>query len=242
MGFRLNPVEFLGSSNESPCVKQVVGVSGSGKTEWLNAMIRSAARSKDSNPRHRYIIFDIKNDGNADMVEHPASTISGAIRQAEEEKVVVIHPTIEEADDMLEDLISWMFYTAQELGEEFSATLVIEESSTYIGSHAASIPTQVKRLATQGRSMGLSLILVNQRALGNKWTDTQSQSMIMFRLARPDAEMLKKRWGVESESLNSRLAERKFSYALYDLEELKLSFYEPINYTGRPKNPITSPK
>ena len=128
---------------------------------------------------------------------------------------------------MLDDIISWLFDVA-DYDPDFSATLILEESSTFIGSSVGSIPPSVKRFATQGRSKGLSLLLVNQRALSNKWADTQSSSITMFRMAIPDRKMLLDRWGVRSEDIDERLKKKKFSFAHFDLEELNLSFYDPI--------------
>ena len=234
----MNPASFLGSVRTSPCVKQVVGVSGSGKTVYLNRMLRAAIKSSDFQKLHRFIVVDVKHDGYHDLVEYPAQTAGGAIKQLTDERLVVVHPSIEEAPFIIDELIGWLFDTAQRLGEEFSATLVIEESSTYIGSHAGSIPDSIKRYATQGRSLGLSIILVNQRSLGNRWTDTQSDALVLFRLAIPDADMLRKRWGVNHDELNERLASKKFSFAVYDLEELDLKYYAPVEYSEGGGKPV----
>ena len=92
----------------------------------------------------------------------------------------------------------------------------------------------MKRFATQGRSLGLSLLLVNQRALNNKWVDTQSQGITIFRLAIPDSELLKKRWGLSHDEIDAKLSEKKFSFAHYDLESLSLSYYDPIKDKKHP--------
>lgn len=224
----MTPSELFGSNKTSPCVRQVYGISGSGKTYFLNQMIRQGIKSKDFDPMWRFIIFDVKHEGYADLVKSPATSTEEAIKNLKDERVAVIHPPIEYSQQELDDLIYWLFETAQRV-ENFGATLILEESSTFIRSSVGGIPASIKRMATQGRSLGLSMVLANQRSLSNKWTDTQSSSITMFRLAVPDGEMMKKRWGLKHDEIDQRLAEKKFSFAHYDLESLDLSYYAPLH-------------
>jgi len=217
---------LFGSNRTSPAVRQVYGVSGTGKSVFLCESLRMACRGKGFSPKHRFIIFDIKHDG-YETLAPPVTSVARAIQALDKDKLVVVHPSIEEADEMLDDLISWMFDVA-DYDEDFSATFILEESSTFIGSSVGSIPPSVKRFATQGRSKGLSLLLVNQRALSNKWADTQSSSITMFRMAIPDRKMLLDRWGVRSEDIDEKLKKKKFSFAHFDLEDLSLSYYDPL--------------
>ena len=148
----------------------------------------------------------------------------------EKSRITVIHPEMMGAQGFLDQVIDYMFDVARTV-KGFSGTLVLEESSTFI--KANSLPKSIKRFATQGRSLGLSLVVANQRALSNKWIDTQASSLTLFRLARPDAKMLDQRWGICPDSLESKLSEKKFSFAHFDLEELSLNFYEPIEMTSK---------
>lgn len=227
MSNELSPSTLFGSDETKPAVRQVYGISGQGKTVFLCESLRRAARSADFGPSHRFIVFDVKHDGYETLAPPVAST-DRALRNLKRDRLAVIHPDIETARRDLDEVIGWLFDTAS-LNDDFSATLVIEESSTFIGTSVGSIPDSVKRLATQGRSLNLTMILVNQRALSNKWTDTQSTSITMFRLARPDGRMLYERWGVDAESMDARLKERRFSFAHLDLESPdELMFYSPI--------------
>mgnify|MGYP003124283197 CR=1 FL=1 len=239
----LNVENLFGSDKTQPCVRQVYGVSGSGKSYMLNRALKAASKSKSFGKFHRFIVFDIKMDGygcllNEKKKQYPVSDMDGIVKSIKDNRITVIYPDIDEADLLLEETIKHLFNLAQNL-EDFSASFLLEESSTFIGSHPFSIPTQIKRFATQGRSLGLSLLLVNQRAINNKWVDTQSQGITVFRLAIPDAELLKKRWGLNHEEIDFRLSSKKFSFAHYDLESLKLSFYDPIK---DPKTPIAAQK
>jgi len=85
------------------------------------------------------------------------------------------------------------------------------------------------------------MLIVNQRALSNKWVDSQAQGMTIFRLPLPDAEMLKKRWGLDFEEIDAELKQMKFSFAYYDLESLELSYYNPIEIPDL-RIPIVKPK
>jgi DNA helicase HerA-like ATPase len=228
----LSPEAMFGADKEKPCVRQVFGISGTGKSVFLRETLRSAARSPKFGELHRFLVFDIKHDGYESLAP-PSKSATEALRRVDKDRLVVIHPQMETADMELDQVIEWMFDTAQSV-DDFSATLIIEESSTFIGASMGSIPASVKRFATQGRSLGLSLILVNQRALSNKWTDTQSASITCFRLAHPDRDLLRKRWGIDADSMDFRLKERKFSFGHLDLESLDLSYFAPIEM---PKNP-----
>ena len=222
----LTPASLLGANKEKPCVQQVFGISGTGKTVFLCETIRQAARSSEFGPRHRFIIIDVKHEG-YETLAPPKSNSSEAIKSIDKEKVLVIHPEMNTALLDVNQIIDYLFETAK-YDKEFSATLIIEESSTFIGSSVGSIPPSIKRFATQGRSLGLSMLLVNQRALSNKWTDTQSSSITCFRLARPDAKMLMDRWGISAYEMDDQLSQKKFSFAHFDLETLSLSYYDPI--------------
>mgnify|MGYP003117969036 CR=1 FL=1 len=231
---------LFGANKTSPCVRQVYGISGSGKTYMLNKALKVARRMPSFGKFHRFVIFDVKHDGYEDVLintkktkEYPVSDFEGVVKSLEKNRVTLIYPEIEDAPILLEDTIKHIFDTAQRL-EGFSVTFLLEESSTFIGSHPFSIPPQIKRFATQGRSLGLSLLLVNQRAINNKWVDTQSQGITIFRLAIPDAELLKKRWGLNHEQIDLKLSERKFSFAHYDLEKLRLDYYSPITDDKKP--------
>ena len=238
----LTPAILFGSKNTAPAVTQAVGVSGTGKSFFLNRMLK-ATRVKDMGPLWRAVVFDIKHDGYADLVEGEkkfgvCTTYAQFVKSIKDHKITVIHPEIAESYDFLDDVIEHLFGLARRV-EGFTATLVLEESNTYIGTHASAIPMQIKRLATQGRSLGLSLVLANQRSLSNKWTDTQSQRMIVFRTAIPDHEMLKKKWGLEGVEMDRKLSEKKFRFAEFDLETLEVQYYEPLSIED--KKPFKGP-
>ena len=224
----LDPVIFLGADKTKPAVRQGVGVSGTGKTELMKELIRRAEKSPKMDEYSRLIIFDIKHDGYESLIpekSEPITDFMGYEKSLTENRLTLIHPEISEAQDFLDEIIDHLFRTSERI-EGFSGTLILEESSTYITGHK--VPDSLKRFATQGRSMGLSLILLNQRCIGNRWVDTQTASMFVFRLARPDADLLRTRWGICPDKLESKLSEKRFSFAHFDLESLKLDFYEPI--------------
>ena len=226
----LNASVFLGADTTKPAVRQVFGVSGSGKTCWMRELILRAQTSTAFGPKTRIVVFDVKHEGYGDLVELPVSNYSDFSKSIRENRVTVIHPTIQGADEMLDDVIAELFDLAETV-EGFAATLVLEESSTFITTTVSGVPDSIKRMATQGRSRRLTLILLNQRALNAKWVDTQTSSMTLFRLPHPDIDLIKKRWGVDPIALDERLKNHKFSFAHYDLESLELQYYLPITLT-----------
>jgi len=230
---------LFGSDRTKPACRQIYGISGTGKTVFLCESIRKAARSKSFGGKHRFIIFDVKADGYQTLTQ-PVFDSDDAIEKMANDRVVVVHPDIVNAPRYLDEIINHLFEVAG-YDSQFSATLVIEECSTFIGSSSGGIPASIKRMATQGRSKGLTMLLVNQRALTNKWTDSQSQGITMFRLAKPDSKMLYDRWGLNADEIDAKLAENKFSFAHYDLEDLSVSYYDPITVPEL-RIPIVMPK
>lgn len=220
----LDPVIFLGADSTKPAVRQGYGVSGTGKTELMKELIRRGQKSPKFDEYFRIVIFDVKHEGYEKLAE-PVYDFQSYLKSLKENRVTLVHPEIEYAQDFLDEIIDDLFRTSDRV-EGFAATLIVEESSTYITQHK--VPDSLKRMATQGRSKLLSLILLNQRAMNNRWVDSQTASMFLFRLARPDADMLKKRWGINPDELETKLSEKKFSFAHFDLESLKLNYYEPI--------------
>lgn len=235
----LTPATLLGADKEKPCVQQIFGISGTGKTVFLCETIRQAARSSEFGEFHRFLIIDVKHEG-YETLAPPKQNADEALKSIDKEKVIVIHPEMYSALSDVNQIIDYLFETAK-MNKQFSATLIIEESSTFIGSSVGSIPPSIKRFATQGRSLGLSMLLVNQRALSNKWTDTQSSSITCFRLARPDAKLLHDRWGISAYEMDEQLSQQKFSFAHFDLETLTLSYYDPIEIP-KVRRPIVEAK
>ena len=233
----MTPATLFGSDKTSPCVRQVYGVSGSGKTVFLNHMLREAAKDRSFGPLWRAVVYDVKHEGYSSLVKKPTTNHMETVRNMKKQKITVVHPDIEEAQSTLDGIINHMFGLAQTI-EDFSGVLIIEECSTYIRSTVGGIPASIKRFATQGRSLGLSLLLVNQRSLSNRWTDSQSNSLTMFRQPIPDADALKKKWGVNGEEVNAKLAEKPFSFAHFDLESLNISYYNPIEMPPPTAKPV----
>jgi hypothetical protein len=228
----LNHEKILGSNRETPCVREVFGISGSGKSVFLHEMLKEASRSKAYGPLWRAVVFDVKHEGYASLLPkkmEPCTNMTEVVEQMKNSRITVVHPEVMGAQGFLDDLIHYLFATAERV-KGFSATLILEESSTFI--KANSLPASIKRFATQGRSRGLALVVANQRSLSNKWIDTQAASVTLFRLARPDADMLSKRWGICPDNLETRLGAKKFSFAYFDLETLSLDFYEPVAMTS----------
>jgi len=235
----MNPDELFGSDRTKPAVRQVYGVSGNGKSVFLCEALRNACRSSKFGPKHRFVVFDVKHEGYTTLAP-PVPNVASAIQELDKQKISVVHPSIEESFEELDDLIAWMFDTA-DYDPDFSATLILEESSTFIGSSAGAIPPSIKRFATQGRSKGLTLILVNQRALSNKWADTQTSSITCFRQAIPDRRLLKDRWGICGDTMDEKLKKEKFSFAHLDLETLELKHFGAIKIP-KIKRPIVKQK
>jgi len=224
---------FLGSDTTSPAVRQVFGISGSGKTTWMAELVRISLTSPAFSPLFRIVVFDVKNEGYGSLAE-PVSDWRGFERSIKRNRLTVIHPPdLESAQGFLDDVIAHLFNLSKRL-DDFGATLILEESSTFIRSTPNGVPPSLKRMATQGRSMSLSLVLLNQRALSSKWVDTQTNSMVIFRLPIPDLDLVNRRWGFDMMTVDERLRKERFSYAHFDLESLSINYYQPLQIQPTP--------
>jgi len=171
------------------------------------------------------IIIDVKAEDYGSIAE-PITDLETAMKSINENRATVYYPGVHSAVNDTEVLIDYLFHLADQQGD-FEATLILEESSTYITAHM--VPDQIKRMAVQGRSKGLSLILANQRMMNNKWLDTQTAHLLAFQCPIPDRKMIKDRWGLDGDAMSERLATKPFSFAHFDFNTLQLRYYAPID-------------
>ena len=74
----LDVEKMFGANRDSPCVKLIYGLSGSGKTMFLCESARVAARSPNFTGLHRFVIFDVKHDGYQTLAK-PVETVVAMI-------------------------------------------------------------------------------------------------------------------------------------------------------------------
>ena len=220
----LDPFTFLHGDAKAPAVRQVFGTSGTGKTTLLEHWSYEAVKSKQFPKNWRMIIVDVKAEDYSDLVK-PLTSLEEVMESVNKNRITLFYPSVHTAMEDVEQLVDFLFYMADE-AEDFSATLILEESSTYITAHT--VPPQLKRMAVQGRSKKLTIILANQRMMSNLWIDTQTAHLLAFQCAIPDRAMIKKRWGIDGEVLSSRLAQLDFSWAHFDFNKLALRYYAPV--------------
>ncbi len=220
----LTPSEFLGGDRKRPAVRQIFGVSGSGKTTLLESWGRDSVKSKSFPKNWRLIVIDVKAEDYGSIAE-PITDLEATMKSINENRATVYYPGVHSASEDVETLIDYLFHLSDRQ-KDFQATLILEESSPYITAHT--VPDQIKRMAVQGRSKGLALILANQRMMNNKWLDTQTAHLLAFQCPIPDRDMIKKRWGLDGNAISDRLATKPFSFAHFDFNSLQLRYYAPI--------------
>lgn len=220
----LDPFTFLHGDSKAPAVRQVFGTSGTGKTTLLEHWSYDAVRSKQFPKNWRLIIVDVKAEDYSDLVP-PLRDLEAVMESINTNRITLFYPSVHTAISDVEQLVDYLFFMADE-AEDFSASLILEESSTYITAHT--VPPQLKRMAVQGRSKRLTIILANQRMMSNLWIDTQTAHLIAFQCAIPDRAMIQKRWGISGDNLSQRLAQLDFSWAHFDFNSLMLRYYSPV--------------
>ena len=182
-------------------------------------------------------MIDVKAEDYGSIAE-PIGDLEEAMRSVNENRATVYYPGVHTASQDVEVMIDYLFHLADNQ-KDFQATLILEESSTYITAHT--VPDQIKRMAVQGRSKGLSLILANQRMMNNKWLDTQTAHLLAFQCPIPDRKMIRDRWGLDGDALSDRLAQKPFSFAHFDFNNLQLQYYEPVDLQEN-QEPISEEK
>jgi hypothetical protein len=220
----LDPFTFLHGDAKSPAVRQVFGTSGTGKTTLLEHWSYEAVRSKQFPKNWRLVIVDVKAEDYSDLVP-PLRDLEAVMESINKNRITLFYPNVHTAHLDVEQLVDYLFYLSDQ-AEDFSATMILEESSTYITAHT--VPPQLKRMAVQGRSKKLTIVLANQRMMTNLWIDTQTAHLLAFQCAIPDRAMIQKRWGIDGESMSSRLAQLDFSWAHFDFNSLSLKYYAPV--------------
>jgi len=214
----------------------VSGMSGSGKTTAMISMLQKAIKSKKFGASHRFIIIDPKRQpGDWDLIVDPISKIDKATKSIRENRVTLYYPEIETLEEEVSYLADYIFELATQPlkkdQEQPSFTFILDEASILIT--PTRIPTPLKRLAIQGRAKRIMPIWMTQRPLVNRWTDANVSNMFIFKTLPVDADALSKRWGLDFEEVQARIAEKPYSFMWFDLEKIRLSSISPVELPKR---------
>jgi hypothetical protein len=83
-------------------------------------------------------------------------------------------------------------------------------------------------LVVQGRAKNIKPVFISQRPIVNRWTDSNLSTALFFRILRTDADVLKRRWGIEFEEMADRLQNEPYSFLHFDLETTKIDLMKPL--------------
>ena len=198
----------------------VAGTSGSGKTTAMVSILSEAIRSDKFGENHRFVIIDPKvQAGDYDKLAEPVMTVESAIDSIHNNRTTVYWPDYQGFDQAtlqndVSQIIDHIFEIVKR-NPEVSVTVVIDEASILITPNK--IPSSIKRLSVQGRAKNILPIYISQRPLTNRWLDSNVSNIILFRMLPIDADNLTKRWGVDFEEVNSKIADTDYSFVRFDL-------------------------
>ena len=204
----------------------VAGTSGSGKTTAMVSILSEAIRSDKFGENHRFVIIDPKvQAGDYDKLAEPVMTVESAIDSIHDNRTTVYWPDYQGFDQAtlqndVSQIIDHIFEIVKR-NPEVSVTVVIDEASILITPNK--IPSSIKRLSVQGRAKNILPIYISQRPLTNRWLDSNVSNIILFRMLPIDADNLTKRWGVDFEEVNSKIADTDYSFVRFDLEKSTLN-------------------
>lgn len=210
----------------------ISGLSGSGKTVATISSLQQAIKSKDFDELHRFVIIDPKHQtGDYDLLAKPIDNISKAFKSIRKNRVTLFYPSLTFLEDEISDIVNYMFRLSDVKGTSF--TFVLDEAASVITPNQ--IPESLKKLVVQGRAKNIKPVFISQRPIVNRWTDSNLSTALFFRILRTDADVLKRRWGIEFEEMAEKLQDEPYSFLHFDLETAKIDLMKPLPL---PKPPV----
>lgn len=206
----------------------VFGKSGSGKTYGIRALIMKALPNKKFGKNHRFIVVDPKvQSGDYDVLTDPITddNIETIAESLNENRLTLVWPSYEYAGELIDQIIELLFHISDAF-EDFSATLIIDESGEFISHN--SMPKSIGKLAVQGRAKRLKGVFLNQRPILNRKLDSQVQSIVLFDMVTIDMDNLAKRWGINWDEIQGKILKEKHSFYHKNFMENTASFFHRI--------------
>jgi DNA helicase HerA-like ATPase len=219
-------INRLYNPNQRELGTLVSGLSGSGKTTAVISSLERAINSDDFGEYHRFVIIDPKHQsGDYDKLAVPIMGMKGLFKSIRRNRVTVFYPSLEDLENEVSMIISYIFMLS-ETEKESSFTFVLDEASILI--EPTKIPTELKRLVVQGRAKNIKPVFISQRPIVNRWTDSNLSTALFFRILRTDADVLKRRWGIDFDYMAEQLLDRPYSFMYFDLETTEIQLMNPL--------------
>jgi len=219
-------IERLYNPNQRELGTLVSGLSGSGKTTAVISSLQQAIESDKFGEYHRFVIIDPKwQYGDYDMLAVPVTRFDKVMKSIRKNRVTVFYPDITSLEEEVSLIVQYMFYLANSK-KDVSFTFVLDEANTLIEPNK--IPNELKRLVVQGRAKNIKPVFISQRPIVNRWTDSNLSTGLFFRILRTDADVLKRRWGIDFDYMADQLLDRPFSFLYFDLETTETKLMNPL--------------
>jgi DNA helicase HerA-like ATPase len=204
----------------------ISGLSGSGKTVATVSSLQQAIKSPDFGEFHRFIIIDPKHQtGDYDILAKPLTSLMKAQKSMRKNRVTLFYPNLEYLEEEISFIVDYMFKLS-DTDNRTSFTFVLDEAASVIT--PTQIPESLKKLVVQGRAKNIKPVFISQRPIVNRWTDSNLSTALFFRILRTDADVLKRRWGIEFEEMADRLQNEPYSFLHFDLETTKIDLMKPL--------------
>ena len=212
---------------KSKLTTQIVGRPGSGKSFYLkHTILEFMKRNKD--PNYRLIFICPKQEMYfSDEKEHRPISVTQFERHIRRNRLSLIYPDTDALDRQVEKIIDHVFAIERE-NEGFSATIIIDDSQTFIESKK-SISPAFRRLALTGRSRGIRYVAVAHSIIYQKDLEGSTSYIIMFNLPfKQHWNDSIKRYGFDPEPYVEQLATTPYSHVWFDVTTTKVSLYPPL--------------
>ena len=203
----------------------VSGKAGSGKSYYLTHTIDMFLK-KHKDPSYRLIYICPKLEANLGE-KNPPIGVDKLEKRLKKHRVAVVYPNPHYVEAEVDYCIDLMF-SIQQANPDFSCTLVIDDSQTFLTSRRAASPS-FRRLALTGRSKNIRFVAVAHQLVFNKDLEGSTSFLALFsmpvKLYHKDAE---RRYGLNVEPFIEPLANTPYSFLWFDVTKNKAQLYEPI--------------
>ena len=213
---------------KSKLTSQIVGRPGSGKSYFLKHTITEfLKRNKDPNyrmiyvcPKHEMLLSDKK--------EHQPIGVDKLEKHLRKNRFACVYPDIDYIDAEADYIIDLTF-AIEKSNPDFSATIIIDDSQTFIESRK-STTTSFRRLALTGRSRGIRYVAVAHSIIYQKDLEGSTSYIIMFNLPfKQHWSDSIKRYGFDPQPYVEQLGSTPYSYVWFDVTTTKATLHQPLD-------------
>tara|TARA_Y100000361_G_scaffold74924_1_gene66268 strand:- start:2980 stop:3648 length:669 start_codon:yes stop_codon:yes gene_type:complete len=203
----------------------IAGRPGSGKSYMIKKALRSfLSTNQDENLRVLYICP--KHEFRFDNTK--VTTLYNLQKSLRNNRLTIMYPDPVFFEAETDGAVDMMFSLREANDENFKGVIIIDDAQLILDSRR-SASASMKRLILMGRSKGIRAVLVAHSPIINKLMEGSTEHLITFSLPYVNVYGdAKKRFGVDLEPIQLKIAEEPYSFAWFDLVKGTTRLMRPI--------------